>query len=1053
MSLNSIFKTLSIVLLVLTISSSAEAQYFGRNKPRYRKFDFKVLETPNYDFYYYSKNKAAVEQFAKWSEMWYDYHKEIVGEEFSKQNPVILYNSHGDFQQTNSIQGDIGVGTGGVTEAFKNRVVMPFTFSNQATYQVLGHELVHAFQFNSILNGDSTNIQSLGNLDLLLVEGMAEYMTLGRVDPFTSMWMRDAIINNKVPTIKQMRNPRYFPYRYGQAFWSVLTGTYGDQVIKPYFKATAIYGLELATQLLFEMSLDNLSSIWVNGLTNHYTPYLRDKIEKPQGNRLFSTENSGNLNVSPSLSPNGRYMVFLSEKDLFTTDLYLADVRTGKVLNKVSSLIKDGDLDNLDFLESSGTWSPNGKDFAFVAYKKGKNVIVIKDADAGKTVNMITLPTLDAVANPAWSPDGKKMILSGMKEGQTDLYSLDIKSGRVTQLTNDLYSEIMPNFNADGSKLAFCYDKRTMTEGRKNGHITYDIAILDVASNSITTLDVFHGSENINPSYDHEGNIYFVSERDGFRNMYKYVTATQTVLQMTDLLTGITGISRYSPCISVSNKKDQVVYTHYMKGGYEIYEVNAKEMLNKPVDAKIIEQTAGTLPVLGLKQLDVVNKNLREADTYPFVSSDEFKNKAYRPKFALDYVGGGTGIGVGNNSFGTQSALQGGIDMIFSDIIGNNQMFGQMSVNGEIFDIGGQWTYINRSNRLAWGASLSHVPIRTGYQDFLQENIRFSDGVTRQVLNNQLNILRIFDQNLGAFVQYPFSTTKRFEAGGGFMNRSFRYDQYNNYYIPNFNQWQFVGEDREKIEVPDTLALNQYYKLVKGQGASVSAAFVGDNSFFGLTAPLAGYRYRVGVDKYWGADDFISVTLDGRNYLRKNKFTFATRFTSNVRFENRVNSVFPYYVGQMGFVRGYGTILNNQFISQLGDDYGQLLGSKIAVASAEIRLPFLGPKRLALIPFNFLPTDLNIFFDAGVAFDRFSHFTDGERLLVFEYGPDGLPLRDRDGKPISSEQFVKPTIARTAGISARVNLFGYFIIEPYYAWQLRSNGGGGTFGFNLTPGW
>jgi hypothetical protein len=154
----------------------------------------------------------------------------------------------------------------------------------------------------------------------------------------------------------------------------------------------------------------------------------------------------------------------------------------------------------------------------------------------------------------------------------------------------------------------------------------------------------------------------------------------------------------------------------------------------------------------------------------------------------------------------------------------------------------------------------------------------------------------------------------------------------------------------------------------------------------------------------------------------------------------------------MGFVRGYGTVLNNQLIGQLGDDYGQLLGSKIAVASAEIRLPFLGPKRLALIPFSFLPTDLNLFFDAGVAFDQFKNFSEGERLTIFEYGPDGRPKRDSDGKPISREEFVKPTLARTAGISARINLFGYFIIEPYYAWQLRANGGG-SFGFNLIPGW
>lgn len=157
MKISSLF-TCVLTLLALTLSITADAQFFGRNKPRYRNFDFKVLESKNYELYYYSKNREKVNQFGQWAELWFDMHNEALGDEFSKKPPLILYNTHGDFQQTNTTSGSIGIGTGGFTEAFKNRVVMPFNFSNQQTYYILGHELVHAFQFNSILNGDSTNL-------------------------------------------------------------------------------------------------------------------------------------------------------------------------------------------------------------------------------------------------------------------------------------------------------------------------------------------------------------------------------------------------------------------------------------------------------------------------------------------------------------------------------------------------------------------------------------------------------------------------------------------------------------------------------------------------------------------------------------------------------------------------------------------------------------------------------------------------------------------------------------------------------------------------------
>jgi hypothetical protein len=1039
-----------ILLVIIVFTSDVSAQYFGRNKARYKDFDFKVLKTPNFDLHYYSKNKAVVDQYAQWAEMWYDYHRQIVGEEFSKVNPIILYNNHADFQQTNTIQGDIGVGTGGVTEAFKNRVVMPLTFSNQQTYHVLGHELVHAFQFNSILNGDSTDIQSLGNLPLWIVEGMAEYLTLGRVDPFTSMWMRDAILQDKVPTLEQMANPRYFPYRYGQAAWSVLTGIYGDQVIKPFFKATAIYGLDYACQLVFEQPIKELSKVWIESLTNHYNPYLRTKSEKPQGKLLFNKDNAGGLNVSPALSNNGRYMVFLSEKDLFTTDLFLADVRTGKILSKLASLVKDGDLDNLNFLESSGTFSPNGKDFAFVAFKKGKNVLITKDVDSGKTIGEDYLKGVDAIASPVWSPDGKSIVVCGLVEGQADLFQMDMRSKRVTQLTNDLYSEILPNFNLDGTKLTFSYDKRSMEEGRVKAAITYDIAVMDMAYNSIEILDIFHGAENLNPCFDHEGNIYFVSERDGFRNLYRYIVTSKEVHQMTDLLTGVSGIARYSPMISVSTKTDKVVYTHYEAGKYNIWEGRVINFLNAPVDSKITDMLPGILPVVGKNVIDVVNRNLREADNYEFDDPSTFEKDKYRPKFKLDYIAGSTGVGVGNNTFGTANAVQGGIGMQFSDMLGNNQLGGQVSASGQIQDIAGMFVYENLKGRMSWGIGVSHLVQPLGSIGYQFPTIDLNNNPT-VVLEEQLNILRVFNEGAMLFTKYPFSSTMRIEGALRGSYSHFRYDRYSSFYLPFGNQYQFLGQSRERIPIPDTLAFNQYYTLIKGAGASANVALVGDNSFFGVTSPLAGHRYRLAADYFVGVNQYASITADYRKYIWKKPFSYAFRLTSDMRFIQNVNSVFPYFVGQMGFVRGFGTQLNNNFFNQINND--ELIGSRIAVASAEIRMPFTGPKQLALIGSSFLLTDLNLFFDAGVAYDRFSELTTGETVRKFILGNDGLPLRDPiSGQALSEEVTLRAPIVRTAGISARINLLGYLVVEPYYAWQLTKGGTRG-FGLNIIPGW
>ena len=1031
-----------IFLVFLGLSFSLSAQYFGKNKPRYRSFDFKVKETPHFDLHYYTKNKDVVNWFGQESEQWYDFYSQVLNHEIPFANPLIMYNNHAEFQQTNTISGAIGVGTGGVTEGFKNRVVMPLTFTNQQTHHVLGHEIVHAFQFNMVIGGDSTTIRNMANLPLWLVEGMAEYLSLGRIDPFTSMWMRNAILNDDVPSLQKMANPRYFPYRYGQAAWSFLAGYYGNEVMRPYFVNTAKYGLEYATRMTFGVNLKTLSEFWENSLKTHFDQYLGDRKESRIGRTLLSKENSGSINVSPSISPNGRWVVFLSEKDLFSTDVFLADARTGEIVRKLSSLVKDTDLDNLNFLESAGTWSPNSKEFAFVGFKKGKNVLVIKNAENGKTIETYEVPKVDAFTTPVWSPNGREIVFTGSNEGQTDLFSFNLKSKKVTQLTDDRYAEIQPHFSSDGQQLVFSYDKRSFQEGRTNGKWTFDLAIMDYATKEIEILDVFQGADNLNPNFDHENNIYFLSNRDGFRNMYKYMVSSGEVLQMTDFLTGLSGISRFSPVLSAARSRDRVLFTHYFGKEYIIKQANSERLVNKVVAKDDVNFDAGTLPIINLNKSDLVGDYHENIDRIAYDNADRFKNKKYTPNFKLDYVGGGAGVGVSNSTFGTYTGLIGGIDLLFSDMLGNHQLFSRLALNGTIHDFGGQVSYLNRTNKVAYGAGLSHIPSVTGFRTLTLENVDFGDAGSFPAFVDNLNLLRVFDQRVSLFSHLPFNTNLRLEGGFDFGRRSFRYDiqkaVYEAFQVApgQFVPGRFIGTlPDENVDVGDELVFNQFYTLQKGMIGGANIALVGDNSFFGLTSPLNGYRYRLSLEKSFGINDFYGVLGDYRKYVWMKPISIAFRALGYMRFDQDVNSIYPVYIGQMGFVRGYDfyDVPNNIFLEQL-------LGSKVGMASFEIRLPFTGPRQLSAIPSNTLFTDLALFVDAGVAFDEFSHFSDGRQVRI----------TDENGNV--NTILVKPELAMSVGASVRVNLFGALILEPYWAYPLQENSEI-VFGLNFIPGW
>ncbi len=191
-----------VVLLWVSVSvTPAAAQYFGRNKVQYDDFDFRSFQTQHFEFYYYPEEKQAVEDASRMGERWYRRHARTFLREFHERKPVIFYANDADFQQTNVIGGSIGQGTGGVTESLKERVVMPLTGIYSETDHVLGHELVHSFQYDIGLARSDSSRFALQLLPLWLIEGMAEYFSVGREDAHTAMWMRDAALRDDLPTI------------------------------------------------------------------------------------------------------------------------------------------------------------------------------------------------------------------------------------------------------------------------------------------------------------------------------------------------------------------------------------------------------------------------------------------------------------------------------------------------------------------------------------------------------------------------------------------------------------------------------------------------------------------------------------------------------------------------------------------------------------------------------------------------------------------------------------------------------------------------------------
>ncbi len=1006
-------------LLLLFLFQNTQAQYFGQNKVKYKKFDFKVVESKNFETYHYLKNDSLIISFVKDAEKWKKRHGYVFKDSFAYKTPIILYDNHADFQQTSVVSGLIGTSTGGVTEGLKNRVTLPLTPSHSQNDHVLGHELVHAHQYNMIRANDSLSFNNLANIPLWMIEGMAEFMSIGSIDEHTAMWMRDAVAYNYFPTIKKLNEPRYFPYRFGHDFWAFVSGTFGDEKMEPLFLETAKYGLKDAFLRELGMSIDTFSTKWKTTTENYYKPLIKGRTLEGIGKTLINIDNGGRLNISPAISPNGKYFIFFSEKDLFSIDLYLADAQTGKIIKKLATKTKQSHADDIDGFESAGAWSPDNDHFAFVIFSQGRKKMAIASVKENKVVDEFFIDEIPAFDNLDWSPNGSKIVFTGLVNGQSDLYTIDVKSKEIKQLTHDYFAQMQPKWSPDGSEIVYISDVLDENDTKPNKN--FSIFILDYATLKTKKLPLFKDSNNMNPLFAPDGNkIYFLSDREGFRDLYSYDLDKEKIHQFTQFVTGISGITNHAPAISIS-QTNAIIYSLYQDSNYNIYTLNVDEITDpKEVAVTSINKAAAVLPSMFLQD-GFVNKLLENENIVP--ETGKMTQEPYKPKFKLDYISSG-GVGVSTGRYGT--GMAGGVNMLFGDMLNDNQLYVGAVLNGELQDFGGQVAYLNSKSRYGWGGGLSHVPFRY-YNYGIEYEDLVIDNNTYQAIVKTYYVYRMFQDQASFFTFYPFSKVKRMEMSTSASYYSFRLDKYK-YYYDQSGYYLLDYKPERNLDAGDSFYIQDF-----------NIAYVGDDSSFGMSAPMKGYRYRLELQQSLGKINMTTLLADTRKYFFIKPIGLAFRGLSYNRLGSGANNTIlpPLYLGYETIIRGY-TYNAFEKSSSLNPDVlspNDLLGSKMLVGSFEFRFPFTGPERLAAIKSGFLFSDLNLFFDIGKAWGTYNSYNSYNQYV-------SVNRNFADSKWVTS-----------TGISTRINLFGQIIIEPYYAFPLQLKGIGGVFGLNFVPGW
>jgi len=995
-----------LIFFIFISSESAHSQYFGKNKVNYTSFKWKYIPTKNFDIYYTEGGYQTALIASEIAEHSYEILSKHWNYTPQKRIPILVYNSHNDFSQTNVIMEIIEEGTGGFTELFKNRVVLPWEGSLDKFKHVIHHELTHALMFDMLYGGILESIMGreyMFQVPLWFAEGLAEHesqywSTEG------DMIVRDGIINAYLPPIHQTYGG-YLVYKGGESFFKFLQEKYGNS--EKWIAGELLHSLRTTKNVdktfssVFGKSVEDLSKEWHRKLRSEHWPDVKDReIPEDFGLKLTDHRELNNyINMNPTFNPTGDKIAFLTDRNDYKEIMVMSAI-DGRVLDTVVKGEKIGEYEEMHWLRGGITWSPDGKMIAFSTKAGVRDAIHIQKVGI-EGFDKIIKPNMDVIYSPNWSPDGSKILFCGIKDGKLDLFTVDVETENYVQITDDFFDEFDPKFSPDGKKIVFASDRFNppyeYTINEMNGN--YDIYIMNANGSGIERITTSPFNDR-SPDWSPDGkNIVFTSDRNGIVNLYYVNLEEMTVKPLTNLLSGAS-----TPSWSPDGTK--IAFTCFEEGGWNIYLL--KRPLKRELKLEDISPTAyrsETLQYLTESSIDTSAVVLSDTGSGQNIALNMIEAKPYKTKFSPDLFNA-------DASYNTFMGL-GGMGMLsLSDIMGNHR-----------FNFAGNLYY-----------SIEESNILTTYY-YLRRQTNYGIGLFHfKTYYYSSNWDMFSDRTYGAtvFASRPFSKFKRFDLSLNLLN--IERNVYTSSYYMYYNRPQY------------------YYQSEKLEGVrsfTVESEFVNDNTLWGYTGPVNGTRYILNVEyspPFIRNDvSYTSVEIDYRKYFRFQKYyNFVARFGFGTSFGKDPRMFFlggteNWLNARIASIPTYIESTRDLFFARFpaplrGYYYYEEYGRKYFLTNFEFRFPFI--QYLALgwpIPIIIGNISGTLFTDIGSAWEKYDEsvrFVDDikEREVVFDKSFHGAGQNDNN-------TFYLDDIKMSWGVGMRMNL-GFAILRLDTAWRI-----------------
>jgi len=550
------FRRLSLIsslLILIAYSSIAQVNSveFGKNRIQYKKFKWKYYQSKNFNVYYYQNGEELAKFIAQSAEKELTQIEEAAQYSLQRRANIVVYNEYADMLQSN-----IGLeidwqNSGGGTKLVNNKMVVYFESDHQKLRLQVRRGIAQVLTENRLFGDDIGEVA--GNQALL---DLPKWLTDGYVSYLAQNWstelddeLKSEILSGNYTKFTRFANEK--PQLAGHAFWF-----YIDEMYK---KENVTYLLYLATvyknlnKAFMQVCKKKFKEVLADFMEYQDTKYYQDIAKRkpyPKGNYIEGFDISTRLdyfrfNVNPN-KKNNSYVVTQYKKGIVR--VIFNDDFTNKTLLKFGiRSYKNSINPNYPMM----AWDPKGTRIAVLYKKSGTlNLFVYDVIDRVKKYKIDLTKQFDQVQDMKYMLNSNTLLLSAVKNGHTDIFTLELQSEKIRQITNDVYDDLDASYVAFPNKQGIIFSSNRPTATAKTGDTVlpsdhrYNIFLItDFGDkpelNQITQLSSLkYGNARLPMQYN-QNHFTFVSDENGVGNRYAgFFTTKKSGLDTLVLISG-----------------------------------------------------------------------------------------------------------------------------------------------------------------------------------------------------------------------------------------------------------------------------------------------------------------------------------------------------------------------------------------------------------------------------------------------------------------------------------------------------------------------------------